>query len=132
MAVNALEHVRALALELPAVSERASHGAPCFYIREKRPLCYFHPAGFHGDGTRVALWCPAPDGVPEDLVAVEPERFFRPTPSASGVFSNWLGVYLDSVEGHRVDWREIAAVIDDAFRTVAPKTLVAELDALRR
>ena len=38
----------------------------------------------------------------------------------------WLGVFLD-VE---VDWDEIAELIDAAYRVVAPKTLVAEIDAL--
>lgn len=37
----------------------------------------------------------------------------------------WLGVRLD-VEG--VDWTEIAELVEDAYRMVAPKKLVAELD----
>ena len=71
---------------------------------------------------------PAPPGVPADLTASEPERFFHPTPSASGVFANWLGVYLDTDGDDRVDWREIAGIIHDAFRTVAPKPFIDELD----
>jgi hypothetical protein len=44
------------------------------------------------------------------------------------VFSSWLGAFLD-LGGHcRVDWEEIAAIVEDAFRYVAPKRLVAELD----
>jgi hypothetical protein len=66
--------------------------------------------------------------VPADLTASEPERFFHPTPSASGVFANWLGVYLDTDGDDRVDWDEIAGILEDAFRTVAPKTLIRELD----
>lgn len=54
--------------------------------------------------------------------------FFLPTPSARGTFSDWLGIYLDTTGRNRVDWQEIAAILDDAFRIVAPKTLVAELD----
>jgi hypothetical protein len=123
-----LERVRKIALALPDVNERPSHGTPCFFVRDKRPLCYFHDKDFRGDG-RVELWCPSPDGVPEELVAADPRRFFRPTPSASGVFSDWLGVYLDTAENDRVDWREVAAILEDAFRTIAPKMLVAELDA---
>jgi predicted DNA-binding protein (MmcQ/YjbR family) len=37
----------------------------------------------------------------------------------------WLGVYLDVP----VDWDEIADIVVDAYRRVAPKRLVAELDA---
>jgi hypothetical protein len=40
----------------------------------------------------------------------------------------WLGVYLDVVDVP-VDWDEIADIVTDAYRTVAPKKLVAELDA---
>src|SRR4051812_43843816 len=118
--------IRRTALGLPAVSERMSHGEPCFLVEDRRPRCYFHDH-HRGDG-RISLWCPASPGVPAELTAGEPERFFRPTPSASGVFAPWLGVYLDT-DGDDVDWHEIAAIIEDAFRTIAPKTLVAELDA---
>jgi hypothetical protein len=116
-----LEQVRRVALALPGVTERVSHGEPCFFVQDKRPLCYFHD-NHRGDG-RISLWCPAPPGVPADLTASEPDRFFRPT-SASGVFANWLGVYLDTGGEDRVDWDEIAGIVEDAFRAVAPKTLI--------
>jgi hypothetical protein len=66
--------------------------------------------------------------VPTDLNASEPDRFFHPTRSASGVFATWLGVYLDTDGDDRVDWDEIIRIVEDAFRTVAPKTLLDELD----
>jgi hypothetical protein len=59
------------------------------------------------------------------MVAAEPKRFFKPQTSAAGTFENWLAVYLDTSE---LDWREIAAMLEEAFRSVAPKRLVAELD----
>ena len=111
---------------LPEVRERVSHGEPCFFVRDKRPLCYFHD-NHNGDG-RISLWCPVPPGVREELVTAEPERFFRPPASARGVFSTWLGVYLDTSGDNRVDWKEVAAILNDAYRTVAPGSLVAELD----
>jgi hypothetical protein len=37
-----LDRVRKIALALPEVNERLSHGEPCFFVRDKRPLCYFH------------------------------------------------------------------------------------------
>lgn len=126
MGGSGLGAVRRIALALPGVTERLSHGEPCFYVQDKQPLCYFHD-DHRGDG-RVSLWCPAPPGVPEELTASDPSRFFHPTPSASGVFSTWLGVYLDLDGDDRVDWSEIAGVIEDAFRTVAPNALIAELD----
>jgi predicted DNA-binding protein (MmcQ/YjbR family) len=55
-------------------------------------------------------------------VAADPGRFFRPPYVGH---RGWLGVYLDVP----VDWAEIAELVADAYRTVAPKRLVAELDA---
>jgi hypothetical protein len=124
-----LRHVRAIALALPGVSERVSHGEPCFFIQDKRPLCYFHDK-HRGDG-RISLWCPAPPGVPGELTTSEPRRFFEPMPSASGVFAGWLGVYLDTDGDDRVDWNEVAGIIEEAFRTTAPKSLIAQLDGTR-
>lgn len=127
MATPELERVQQLALALPEVSERLSHGAPSFYVRDKRPICRFHHADFAHDG-RVSLWCPAPRGVQEELVAADPGRFFAPTPSASAVFKDWIADYLDTKGELAVDWHEINAVIEDAHRLQAPKTLVAKLN----
>ncbi len=48
------------------------------------------------------------------------ERYFRPPYVGH---RGWLGVYLDVP----VDWDELAEVVEDAYRCVAPKTLVAQL-----
>ena len=53
--------------------------------------------------------------------AAEPDRFFRP-PYVGG--RGWLGVRLDG----DVDWDELADICEDAFRTIAPRKLVAALD----
>ena len=60
MAKSELERVRKIAIALPEVSERLSHGAPSFFIREKKTLCNLHN-DHHGDG-RLALWVPALPG----------------------------------------------------------------------
>lgn len=127
MGSRELDRVREIALALPEVNERVSHGAPSFFVRDKRPICYFHDDNFASDG-RISLWCPAPPGAQEELVAADSQRFFAPTPSASGVFRDWIGAFLDPSEGDKVDWDEIAAIVEDAFRLVAPKQLIAELD----
>lgn len=95
-------------------------------MRDNRAICYYHD-NHHRDG-RISLWCPAPPGVQEELVSAEPERFFKPPMSATGAFSGWLGVFLDTSGENEVDWDEIAAILEDAFRTMAPKKLIAELD----
>ena len=125
MATLELVRVRTIALALPEVTERLSHGATCFFVRDKRPLCYFHD---HHNDDRVSLWCPVPPGMQAALVADEPTRFFKPPTSASGTFSDWLGVFLDPSDDAAVDWHEVAEILEDAFRLVAPATAVAELD----
>ena len=125
MARLELRRVRAIALALPETTERLSHGATCFFVREKRPLCYFHD---HHNDDRVSLWCPVPPGMQEMLVASAPTRFFKPPTSSSGTFSNWVGVFLDSSGEAATDWDEIAEIIEEAYRIVAPATAVAFLD----
>ena len=123
---SAFDRIRRIALALPGVTERVSHGEPCFFIRDTRALCYFHDN--HRGDQRISLWCPAPPGVPDELTVSEPSRFFRPTPSASGVFATWLGVYLDTSGDDRVDWQEIGRIIEDGYRIVAPRAQIAKLD----
>ena len=113
------ERVREICLDLPEVSERLSHGAPTWFIRDKKTLATFH-ADHHGDD-RWALWCPAPPGVQSQLVEEEPERFFVPPYVGH---RGWIGVQLD-VEP---DWAEVAQIVADAYRLVAPKKLAALLD----
>lgn len=126
MSGSDLERVREIALALPGVDERLSHGATCFFVRSKRPICYFHD---HHNDDRVSMWCPAPPGAQGALVAGEPERFFTPPPSARGTFSTWVGVFLDASDDIPVvDWESIAEIVEDAFRLVAPASDVAELD----
>jgi hypothetical protein len=117
---QALDKVRKLCLALPEKTERPSHGAPTWFIRDKKTCVMVHD-DHHGDG-RLAIWCAAPPGVQELLVEEEPERFFRPPYVGH---RGWLGVRLD-VE---VDWDELAQIVEDAYRVVAPTQLIAKLDA---
>jgi hypothetical protein len=115
-----LARVRAICLALPEVTERLSHGSPTFFVRDKNTFVSFLD-DHHGDG-RLALWCAAPAGTQAMLVEEEPNRFFVPAYVGG---RGWIGVRLD----RDVDWDEIAGIAEDAYRMVAPKRLVAELDA---
>ena len=117
---TALAKVRKACLALPEVTERLSHGSPCWFVRGKKTFVMFLD-DHHGDG-RLALWVAAAPGVQGDLVEEEPERFFVPPYVGH---RGWLGVRLDI----EPDWDEVAGICADAFRQVAPKTLVAQLDA---
>ena len=119
-AAAALAQVRRICLGLPEATERLSHGAPTWFVRGKKSFVMFLD-DHHGDG-RLAIWCAAPPGVQEQLVEQEPVRFFRPPYVGH---RGWLGVNLDVDP----DWGEMAAICADAYRQVAPKTLVAALEA---
>ncbi len=116
---DALRRVRAICMALPEVQERPSHSAPTWFVRGKKSIAMFHD-DHHGDG-RLALWCAAPVGVQAELVDAEPERFFLPPYVAH---RGWIGVRLDVDP----DWAEIAGILADAFRQVAPRALCDELD----
>ncbi len=107
--------IRELCLGLPETSERLSHGAPTFFVRGKRAFVMVL-SDHHGDG-RFAIWCAAPDGMQKLLVESEPERFFVPPYVGH---RGWLGVRLD----RRVDWDELAGIVEDAYGEVAPPKLV--------
>ena len=116
------ERLRRICLALPEVTERLSHGAPTWFVRGKTTFVTLWAAGHHGDDF-PHLWAAAPPGAQAELVEAEPDRFFRP-PYVGG--RGWIGVRLD----RGVDWDEMAALCRDAYRTVAPRPLVARLDAV--
>jgi hypothetical protein len=117
-----VQRLRELCLALPETTERPSHGEAAFFIRDK---VQFACVDDHHHGTgHLAFWCPAPPGVQEELVAEDPGRFFRPPYVGH---RGWLGVRLAADGLPQPDWDEIAEIVRDAYRTVAPKTLAARL-----
>jgi hypothetical protein len=107
-------------MALPEVTERLSHGSPAWFVRGKRTIAMFVD-DHHDDGV-LGIWCAAPAGAQDELVASEPDRFFRP-PYVGG--RGWIGVRLDVDH----DPLEVAGICAEAYRVVAPKALVAALDA---
>jgi hypothetical protein len=112
-----LAEVRKICLAFPEVNERPSHGAPTFFVRDKRSFAMFL-ANHHGDG-RIAVWCAAPAGLQEMLVEADPERFFRPPYVGH---RGWLGVRLD----RGFDRDELTGILEDAFAEVAPPSLLRD------
>jgi len=110
-----LARIRTIALALPETSERLSHGAPTFFVREKRSFAtVWH--NHHGDG-RFALMCAAPEGLQAMLVEADPERFFVPPYVGH---RGWLGMRLDRA----LDPDELAGIVEDAYAEVAPPKLL--------
>jgi hypothetical protein len=116
---DATARLRVICAKLPEITERLSHGAVTFFVRGKRTVAYLTD-DHHGDG-RLALICAAPPGVQEELVANEPDRFFRPPYVGH---HGWIGLRLDVDP----DWDEVSQVVTESYRCVAPKTLVRQLD----
>ena len=110
-----LAKLRTTCLAFPETSERLSHGAPTFFVREKRSFLMVL-TDHHGDG-RFAIWCAAPDGMQKLLVEADPERFFVPPYVGH---RGWLGVRLD----RGIHWDELAGIAEDAYAEVAPARLV--------
>lgn len=116
---TATQQLRTICDELPEVTERQSHGAVTFFVRDKRTVAYLTD-DHHGDG-RLALVCAAAPGVQEELIRSDPQRFFRPPYVGH---RGWIGLRLDI----EPDWREVAQVVRESYRSVAPVTLVRKLD----
>ena len=117
-APESLSRLRQICLALPGTTERLSHGEPTWFIREKKSFATY--ADHHHDD-RVGFWCAAPAGLQQSMVEAHPDRFFVPPYVGH---RGWLGVHLDVP----VDWIEIADIVETAYRQIAPRRLVAELD----
>jgi predicted DNA-binding protein (MmcQ/YjbR family) len=102
---------------LPEVEMRpfGGHVAPAWRVRDKI---------FCGTSQTDRSWMnvKAPAGAQQALVASDPERFFIPRYVGP---KGWVGVRLDG----KPDWDEVAELVEESYRLIAPKRLVAQLDA---
>jgi hypothetical protein len=117
-----IDRVRKIALALPGASEKLSHGEPTFFAGGR---CFVMVDNDHHGSGHVAIWCKAEAGVQAALVESEPRHFFVPPYVGK---SGWVGVRLDS----GLDAASIAAIIERAWREVAPKKLLATPKARSR
>jgi formyltetrahydrofolate-dependent phosphoribosylglycinamide formyltransferase len=110
-----LDRVRSLAMNLPAVAEKLSHGSPGFFVEGGKFFAYFSE-NHHGDGVTALLL--KVSGVDEQAMLIEhdPERFFRPKYFGP---AGWVGIVL--TDGP--DWAMIDTKITAAWRLCAPKRL---------
>ena len=115
--MDPVARLRKICLALPEATERSSHGEPSFFVGRQFASVDDH----HHGADRLAFWCAAPPGVQEEMIAENPEQFFRPPYVGH---RGWLGVRIDLDP----DWAEIAEIVRDAYRQVAPKRLLAQLD----
>jgi predicted DNA-binding protein (MmcQ/YjbR family) len=111
--------LREICLSLPEAAEKpfGGHTAPSYRVRDKLFVMTSE------DGGSVTF--KAGPGVQEALVASDPERFFVPAYVGG---KGWLGARLDVEQ----DWDEIAELIEDSYRMIAPRRLAAQVEARRR
>ena len=114
-----LARVRAFCLGFPGTEERLSHGEPTWFAGGRK---VFVMAAQHHHDERVAFWAAAPEGVQGGLVESDPARYFRPPYVGH---RGWVGVWLDVPDVH---WDRVEEIVEDAWRCVAPKRLVAAFD----
>jgi len=110
-----LSRLRAICLALPEASEKEAWGDPTWRVRGR----IFAMQKGNYKGGRPSLWLKAPEGYHSILVAGGPGRFFVPPYVGH---KGWIGVYLD---GRRIDWDELNALIRRSYRLVAPKRVSA-------
>jgi len=113
--------IRETCLSFPAATEKLSHGSPAFFAGRQFVMLWIDG---HHDHSFPHLWCAAPEGAQSALIASDPARYFYPPYVGS---RGWIGVRLDG----QVDVEELDEILEDAYRSVASKRLIAELDAGR-
>lgn len=122
-----LVRVRELCLALPGAAEKRSHGSPTFYTRKVFAVFGGALKGDHyAPVARQSLIFLPDDSEREALIG--DARFFVPAYFGP---SGWLGLSFHRTGGvDRVDWQEVAELVEMSYRMTAPATLIRELDAL--
>ena len=118
-----LTRLRKLCLALPEAHEAEAWEAPTFRVRNKM-FAMFVAAGTHHVEGRPSVWIKAAADNQRLMVRDAPDRFFVPPYMGP---SGWIGVFLDGRDAP-VDWKELAQLLEDGYRMIAPKRLLATLD----
>ena len=113
-----IQPLRDICLGFPEALERETWGHPTFRVRNK----IFVGAGPDEDGT-VTMSAKAAPGEQEVLLQAGPPFFLPKYVGSKG----WIGVVLDA----DTDWTEIAELVEDSYRAIAPNSLVNQLDSAR-
>lgn len=113
MAGDLAERVRSICGALPDVTERPSHGAPTWFVKDKRSFVTVWTDGHH-DIEYPHLWVASTPETQQELIAENPDMFFRPPYVGH---RGWIGIRL----GSGPDWQEIAELIQDAHALIASR-----------
>jgi hypothetical protein len=111
---DALDRVRAAALELPETEERLSHGQPTFFVAGKQ-FAQFRE-NHHGDSKTVV--CVRVSSLDEQAMLMEADP---DTDSKPVYLPSWLSINLAS---DKVDWDHVADRIAESWELAAPRRLL--------
>lgn len=116
----ALERTQAIVARLPDV-ERSDDPLGCYFLVRRKIFAQVATAiRPGGQPATIVAMRPDPDER-EALIAIGPPYFSR------GPWDDRLG-RIAVVIGATTDWDEVAELVTDSYRQVAPKKLVAQLD----
>lgn len=116
-----LGRLREICLALPGTQMKVSHGRPAFFTKKIFAMYGAVVKGDHDSSRFDQALVFLPDSAESDSLR-DDDRFFVP---AYWGPSGWLGIDLGA---ERVDWDEVAELVQDSFRATATKKLVAQLD----
>jgi hypothetical protein len=122
MRPDRLARLRAICLALPEAVEKETWGDPTWRVRDR----IFAMQKGNYDGGRPSVWMKAEGGVQQELVESDPARYFVPPYVGP---KGWVGVWVDT---GRIPWGALRALIEESYRLVAPKRLVADPGERRR
>lgn len=105
--------LRKICLALPDTTERLSHSMPTWFYKDKKTFVNLMKHGHH-QNQFPHFWCAAGPGVQADLIASNPDQFFRPPYVGS---RGWVGVRLD----RGLPWTLVERLCAEAHRVVAGK-----------
>jgi hypothetical protein len=117
MPPNVLVRLRKLALALPESHEVPAWGTSTFRIKKGKIFAMYSDSATHTGKGRCGVWIKATAVNQQLMIEHAPARFFYP-PYVGTV--GWIGVYLDS----KTDWVELADLLADGWRLIAPKRLL--------
>jgi len=117
MTDDPLAQLRELCLNFPEATEKLTwEDSHTFRVRNK----IFAMTGHHSDG-RVGVWCKGAPGAQDVLLGAAPDRYYSPPYVGN---KGWIGAHLD----RDTNWDELAVLVEDSFRLVAPRRIAAKLD----
>ncbi len=122
MPASPLVRLRKLCLAFPEAHEVLAWNEPTFRVRNKLFAMYASKDTHHGN-VRAAVWCKSTHSNQSLLLSAQAERYFKPPYVGP---SGWVGAWLDGT----TDWCELAGLLEDGYRLIAPRKLLAAMKPL--